>query len=178
MWFTAMYKDQWKRRSRGGGGGRGEGDGLWLLFQLGDEPGLEAVQGGSLHTSKAPEAVHSSLGLFLGRMTSAGIVLCRRERHRHFSQAHSAAAWWLWQVAGVYGDKATVQSVEHLQPGFLAALLWLWPFQGVHYGVGAECLEVPVSNPSCCSVLDPVNGADFVISTLIPNCVCILSRIK
>ena len=75
-----------------GGGGRGEGDGLWLLFQLGDEPGLEAVQGGSLHTSKAPEAVHSILKLFLGRMTSAGIVLCRRERHRHISQAHSAAA--------------------------------------------------------------------------------------
>ena len=48
------------------------------------------------------------------------------------------------QIAGVYGHKALVEFVEHLQLGFAAALMQSRLFQGVHDGVDAESLAVPV----------------------------------
>ena len=48
-----------------------------------------------------------------------------------FSRAQSAA-WWFWQVAGVEGDKTTVELVEHLQPSSPASFLERWPAEQGH----------------------------------------------
>ena len=51
-----------------------------------------------------------------------------------------SAAWRFWLV--VYGDEAMMEFIKHLQPGFPAI------FQGVHDGIDAGSLVVPVRDPS------------------------------
>ena len=103
-----------------GKGGRGS------LFQVGVEPGLEAVQGVSRHDllwqtapvwSSSREERHLPVSCPAGGDVKAVVVVFPRT---------TSAACWSWQVARADGHEAMVEFEKKiLQFGFPAALLKL-----------------------------------------------------
>lgn len=108
---------------------------FWSVFQVRDEPGLEAVQDGS-PTNSLDNPLQCYIVFFEADKTSACIVFCRKGCSSWSCCSFFSSVYCLMVLAGSWSlwKQGCGEICKQLQPGFLA-VLQCWPSQGVHDGL-------------------------------------------